>query len=142
MKKSTLLVALVLLALAGLLFHLRIHYFMVVDKQHPGSSVFDGSRFLATLFALVDIVLVTALFTSRRTAMYAYLLNGLSVIFGTVLMAHFSITALAGKPLTVHTILLQSTLADIAIVWVDFLVGKALYDFYMRGGAGVQPAPA
>lgn len=61
MKKSTLLTALVLLAVGGLLLHYRIHHFMVADKLHSGNTVFNGSLFLATLFPLIHVFLVTAL---------------------------------------------------------------------------------
>jgi len=133
MKKKTLLIALFLLAVSGLMLHYRIHNFMVADKLHPGSFLFDGTKFLATLFPLADVVLVTALFMSRKTAVYGYLLNGLIVIYGTVFMAHFSIAEMVAKSMPLQSLLLKSTLPDIGIAWGDFFVGKALYDHYMRG---------
>jgi hypothetical protein len=132
MKRRTLLIALFLLALAGLALHLRIHYFMVALKSDPGSRIFDGTKFLAFLFPLLDVVLVTSLFASRRTAPYGYLLNGLIVIYGTVLMAHYSIAEMAAKALPLQAMIARSTLPDIGIAWGDFFVGKALYDLYMQ----------
>jgi hypothetical protein len=133
MKKSTLLIALFLLALSGLMLHLRIHNFMIADKLNPGTFLFDSTRFLATLFPLVDVILVTALFMSRKTAVYGYLLNGLIVIYGTIFMAHFSISEMIVKSIPLSSMLLKSTLPDIGIAWGDFFVGKALYDLYMKG---------
>jgi hypothetical protein len=133
MKKNTLLTALFLLAVSGLMLHFRIHNFMVVDKLHPDTFLFDPTRFLATLFPLVDVILVTALFMSRKTAVYGYLLNGLIVIYGTIFMAHFSISEMIVKSIPLSSMLLKSTLPDIGIAWGDFFVGKALYDLYMRG---------
>jgi hypothetical protein len=133
MKKNTLLITLFLLAVAGLMLHFRVHNFMVADKLHPGAFSFDGTRFLATLFPLIDVVLVTALFLSRKTAVYAYLLNGLIVIYGTIFMAHFSIANMVAKSIPLESLLLNSTLPDIGVAWADFFVGKALYDLYMRG---------
>jgi len=133
MKKNTLLTVLVLLAVSGLLLHYRIHNFMVPDKLHPGGFVFDGTKFLATLFPLIDVIVVTALFLSRKTAAYGYLLNGLIVIYGTVLMAHFSFAEIAAKSIPLQAAFLKSTLPDIGIAWADFFAGKALYDLYMRG---------
>ena len=115
------------------MLHYRIHYFMIADKSQPGNFIFDGTRFLATLFPLLDVVLVTALFMSRKTAVYGYLLNGLIVIYGTIFMAHFSISEMIAKSIPLHSMLLKSTLADIGIAWGDFLIGKALYDLYMKG---------
>jgi len=135
MKKNSLLTALFLLAVSGLLLHYRIHNFMVADKISPGSFIFDSSKFMATLFPLVDAIVVTALFMSRRTAAYGYLLNGLIVIYGTIFMAHFSIAEITAKSIPFPAMLLKSTLPDIGIAWGDFFVGKALYDLYMKGPA-------
>jgi hypothetical protein len=130
MKRRTLLTALFLLAAAGMALHYRIHNFMVPLKSDPGSLVFDGTKFLASLLPLLDVVLVTALFASRKTAHYGYLLNGMIVIFGTVLMAHYSIAEMTAKAVPLEAMLLKSTLPDIGIAWGDFFVGKALYDMY------------
>ena len=105
---------------------------MIADES-TGTFVFNSTRFLATLFPLIDVVLVTSLFMSRKTAVYGYLLNGLIVIYGTILMSHFSISEIIAKSVPLSSMLLKSTLADIGIAWGDFFVGKALYDLYMRG---------
>jgi hypothetical protein len=133
MKKNSLLAVLLLLALSGLILHLRIHNFIIVDKLHPGNYQFDGTRFLAALFPLIDVIVVTGLFMSKRTAVYGYLLNGLIVIYGTILMAHFSIAEIMAKSVPLQSMLLKSTLPDIGIAWADFFTGKALYDLYMKG---------
>ena len=133
MKKSTLLTALVLLAVGGFLLHFRIHYFMIADKLRPGETVFSGSFFLASFFPLIDVFLVTALFLSRKTAVYGYILNGMLVIYGTIFMAHFSIAQLIAKPIPLYLVPLNSTLPDIGFLWADFFVGKALYELYTKG---------
>ena len=133
MKKTSLLTALVLLAVGGLLLHYRIHYFVIANKLHPGQTEFSGSLFLATLFPAIDVVLVTILFLSRKTAVYGYLLNGMLVIYGTIFMAHFSIAQMIAKSVPLQSMLLSSTLPDIAVLWADFFVGKALYDLFTKG---------
>lgn len=135
MQKNTLLPALVLLALAGFMLHFRIHNFMVPDPVHKGLTVFSGKFFFASFFSLIDLLAVSALFFSRRTAAYGYLLNGLIAIYGTVFMAHFSIAEILAKGIPLTDMVLKSTLPDIGIVWVDFLIGKALYDLHMKGDA-------
>jgi hypothetical protein len=132
MNKKILLSALFILAVSGLLLHYRIHSFMVQDRLHPGNVVFDGTRFLSFIFPAVDVLIVTFLFTSRRTAVYGYLLNGLLVIYGTVFMAHFSIAEIYAKSIPPDAWLLKSTLPDIGVAWADFFVGKALYDIIIR----------
>jgi hypothetical protein len=133
--RRTLFSALILMAAAGLMLHYRIHNFMVQDKIDPSVVTFDGTRFMASLLPLLDLVLVTALFASRKTAVYGYLLNGLLVIYGTVLMAHFSIADIVAHQIPLGQMALKSTLPDIAMAWGDFFLGKALYDSYMRGDA-------
>jgi hypothetical protein len=121
MKKYNLLGALFLFASAGLLLHYRIHNFIVVDKLHPSSSSFNPTLFLASFFPLFDVFVVTALFMSRRTAVCGYLLNGLLIIYGTILMAHFSLAEMTARSLPIQTLPLQSTLPDIFIAWGGFL---------------------
>jgi hypothetical protein len=104
---------------------------MVADRLNPGSSVFNGTNFLASLFPMIDVVLVTVLFLSKSTAVYGYLLNGLIVIFGTIFMTHFSIAVLMTNPALPSQWLMNSLWPDIGTAWADFFVGKALYDFYM-----------
>ncbi|HMK49035.1 MAG TPA: hypothetical protein VK435_03195 [Thermodesulfovibrionales bacterium] len=133
MTKRALLAALFLVSLSGLMLHYRIHSFMVPVAGQPGAFTFDGTRFLSFIFPLVDLVLVTVLFTSRRTAVYAYLLNGIIVIYGTVFMAHFSIAEIYAKSIPPQAWLIKSTMPDIALAWCDFFVGKALYDVHMKG---------
>lgn len=131
--RRVLFAALFLLAVSGLSLHYRAHNFMYMahDPLQPG---FNSTHFLSFLFPLIDVVLVTALFTSKKTAVYGYLLNGMIVIYGTVFMAHFSIAELTAKSAPLQDWLIKSTIPDIGIAWGDFFIGKALYDLYMKGG--------
>ena len=133
MKKNTLLIALFLIALSGFFLHYRIHPFMVADSTHPGVYVFDLKRFFASFFSLLDVLVVTGLYLSRRSAAYGYLLNGLLVIYGTLFMAHFSVADIMTKGTPFPLMFLKSTLPDIGIAWADFLIGKALYDAWVKG---------
>jgi hypothetical protein len=132
MTRKTLLAALFLLALSGLMLHYRIHNFMVPDKLNPGAFLFDKTKFLSFLFPCIDLFLVTLLFVSRRTVVYGYLFNGLLVIYGTIFMIHFSIAELTARSAPLDAWFLRSTIPDIGIAWADFLVGKALYDLHMK----------
>ena len=133
MNKKTLLPTLFLLALSGMLLHYRIHNFMVPDRHNPGSFVFESTRFLSFIFNAVDLIVVTGLFSFRKTAIYGYLLNGLIVIYGTIFMTHFSVSELTAKAIPAQDWLIKSTFADISIAWADFFAGKALYDMYLKG---------
>jgi len=130
--KRTLLISLFILSVSGLLLHFRIHNFMVHDKIHPEIVRFDGTKFFSFIFPLLDAVVVTTLFMSKRTCVFGYLLNGMIVIYGTVFMAHYSIAEFFAKTVPAEEWLLKSTLPDIGIAWGDFFIGKALYDHYQR----------
>lgn len=132
MNKKVLLAALLLLSISGIMLHYRIHKFMVPDRTVPSAYVIDSTKFLAFLLPLIDVVVVTGLFLSRRTAIYGYLLNGLLVIYGTILMSHYSIAEIMARGIPPADWLIKSTLPDIGISWADFLVGKILYDETMR----------
>jgi hypothetical protein len=124
MKRIILLIVLFLMALVGLIVHYTIHPFMMADH-------FSGTFFLANILPFLDVVLVTILFLSRKTALYGYLLNGLIVIFGTILMAHFNIADLMANPIPPSQWVMNSMLVSIGITWVDFFVGRSLYNFYL-----------
>ena len=129
--KRSLLTSLFLLSVAGLIIHYRVHNFMVHDKIIPEIVRFDGTKFLSFIFPLIDVIMVTALFTSRRTAVYGYLLNGMIVIYGTVFMAHYSVAEFIAKAVPPEQWFAKSTFLDIAIAWADFFIGKALYELYL-----------
>ncbi|MDX9715012.1 MAG: hypothetical protein RBT37_06265 [Dissulfurispiraceae bacterium] len=128
--KRSLLAALFLIALGGFLLHYRIHHFMIPDPLNPENLIFSKTLFLASLLPLIDMFVVTSLFIWRRTAAYGYLLNGLIVIYGSILMTHYSIAQFSIKAIPLSDWWLKSTLPDIAILCADFLIGKTLYDIH------------
>ena len=131
-NRRTLLAALVLLALVALVMHYLAHPVFAPDKEHPGQTIFRGSFLAASLLPLLDLVVVTALFLSRRTAPLAFLINGVLVIYGTVLMGHFSIAMLAPRGPSLADWFLRSTFPDIALAWGDFMIGRALFASWMQ----------
>jgi hypothetical protein len=119
--RSTLFASLIALAVGGFFLHLRIHPF----PQH-------SSKLVPFISGILSIVLVPALFSSKKTISYGYVLNGMLVILGTVTMASFSLAA-RPNPLSVQALLLKTTLADIALLWGKFFVGMALFYLEIYG---------
>ena len=121
-QRTTLWVALVSLALGATLLHYRVHT--------PGE---DPTDLWPNLFSVLDLVLVSALFRFRSTALLGLLLNGFLAFFGIIMMADYSLSAtLAGQVKVMPGVnffgwLLLTTFPDIVIVLADFLVGLALY---------------
>ena len=119
--KSLLLISLALLALGGLLLHLRIH--------PPTDHAYNAIPFMA---CLLGVVLVPCLFSFRKTLNCGYILNGLLVIIGTITMAQYAIFHWI-QPTTLENVLLKTTLADILILSAKFFVGKAVFDLETHG---------
>lgn len=121
-QRTTLWVALVSLAVGATLLHYRIHT--------PGE---DPTDLWPNLFSLIDLVLVSALFRFRSTALLGLLLNSFLAFLGVIMMADYSLSAtLAGQMKVMPGVnffgwLLLTTLPDIMIALADFLVGLALY---------------
>ena len=119
--KSILLIALVTLSLGGFLLHVRIH---------PFSQ--NASNVIPVISGVLSILVIPVLFSFKNTIAYGYVLNGFLAIVGTIVMAHFSI-AHWPTPTTLESIILQTTLADILIVWSKFFIGKSLFDLEFSG---------
>ena len=118
-------VALVALALGATMLHLRIH---------PPDELSDV---WPNLFSWIDLVVVSLLFLSRSTAILGVILNSFLAFLGIIMMADYSLSAtLAGQVKVMPGAdffgwLLETTLADIAILVADFFVGLALYRVIM-----------
>ena len=121
-QRTTLWWALVSLALGATLLHYRIHT--------PGE---DPTDLWPNLFSLIDLVLVSALFRFRSTALLGLLLNSFLAFLGIIMMADYSLSAtLAGQVKVMPGAnffgwLLLTTFPDIMIALADFLTGLALY---------------
>ena len=121
-QRTALWAALVSLALGATLLHYRVH--------PPGD---DPTDLWPNLFSIIDLVLVSALFRFRSTALLGLLLNSFLVFLGIIMMADYSLSAtLAGQVKVMPGAnffgwLLLTTFPDIMIALADFLVGLALY---------------
>jgi hypothetical protein len=113
--------ALVAMAVGAAMLHFRIH---------PPN---DLTYLWPNLFSLIDLVLVSALFRFRPTALLGLLLNSFLAFLGIIMMADYSLAAtLAGQMKVMpgqnfFGWLLATTFPDIMIALADFLTGLALY---------------
>jgi hypothetical protein len=114
--RAVLILAIFFLALGGWLLHLRIH---------PLAK--DAENYIPFVAGLLSVIVIPVLFIFRSTISYAYLLNGMTVIIGTITMTHFTIEN-PPQAWTLQTIFLGTLLADVILLWGKFAVGKALFD--------------
>lgn len=118
-------ISLFLIALGGLLLHLRIH---------PPSK--DPDNYAPLFLGIISVFILPFMFNCQKTAVAAYFLNLIAIITGTFAMAFFSINNW-NDPVTVKTILLQSTLADILILFARLPLAHIILKYWQS----VQPAP-
>ncbi|MEK7309441.1 MAG: hypothetical protein AAB038_01325 [Planctomycetota bacterium] len=114
--RTTLVFGLFFISLGGFLLHLRIHS----PSAHP-------LNYIPFFIGLVNIVIIPWMFFFRPLINWAYILNGMSVIVGIILMSDFSLGKLPPE-LSLSAIFLNTTLADIMVLAGKFTVGKALFD--------------
>jgi len=114
--------ALFFLSLGGWLLHFRIHPVTV-----------NPSNFIPFFFGLINFIITPVLFNYKKSVILGYLINGLGVILGTIIMAHFSLSSLP-TPLTVTHLIFRTTLADILILFSKLFIGHTiLLHFYPYG---------
>lgn len=114
--KFLLIICLYLLSIGGWLMHYRIH--------PPAVNV---SNYVPFLTGLVSIFIIPTMFFRKELVSYAYVLNGITVIIGTITMVHYSLTELP-SPLTISAVLLNTTFPVIVLLWTKVFLGKAIFD--------------
>ena len=114
--RLVLILAIFFLALGGWLLHLRIH---------PIAK--DAANYIPLVAGFISVFVIPVLFIFRSTIPFAYLINGMTVIIGTITMTHFTIEN-PPQVWTLQTIFVGTLLADIMLLWGKFAVGKALFD--------------
>ena len=113
--RAVLVLAIFCMALCGWLLHLRIHPF----TEHIKNAI----PFVA---GCISVFVIPVLFLFRPTIPFAYLLNGMTVIVGTIAMTEFSLKNPPSE-WSLQTILFGTLLADVIMLWGKFAVGHALF---------------
>ena len=120
--------AIFLLSFGGLLLHLKIHPPFPIPSVTRPHNMFNLYAFVPAMF---NTLVIPFLSNSRKTVRWAYLFNWLTVIVGTVTMAYFSITH-PPKSITVFSIIIQTTLADILILWAKIPMSQQILNYYNK----------
>lgn len=122
--------AIVCLSAGGLLLHLRLHP-VSFDPAGPENP----AHFIPFVTAILGTVAVPVLLGSARTFVIGYLINGMSVVIGTITMTHMSLAA-PPHPLSVSSILLGSSLAYILLLLPKLFIGHRVLLHYHPNGMG------
>lgn len=103
-------------------------------RIHPLSkTAVNDVPFIA---GLIGFAIVPAMFLHRKTFGYAYVINGMLVIIGAITMTHFSLVH-PPEQITLSTILENTLLPDIAILFTNFALGKALFELEIFKSEGM-----
>jgi hypothetical protein len=122
--------ALFVLSLAGWLIHGRAHP-VSFNPAHPSNPAF----LVPWIAGLIGIFAVPLLLNYRSTFVVGYLLNGMSVVIGTITMADWSIDHLPA-PLTFQSVLFGTMLSSILILVPKLFVGQIVLLHYHPKGMG------
>lgn len=119
-KVRLLLVAgLFFISLGGWLLHMRIH---------PLSKL--AANWVPFFAGLISVTAVPIMFLFRRLVAFAYVINGMLVIVGTITMAHFSF-AHPPAQIRLQTLFMGTMFPDILVLFTNFMLGKALFELEM-----------
>ena len=104
------------ISLGGWILHMRIH----PPLNHAANSV-------PFVVGLISFTAVAAMFLSRKTLAYAYVVNGMLVIIGTITMTHYSV-AKPPEEITFASLISKTLFPDILILFTNFMLGKVLFE--------------
>jgi hypothetical protein len=117
-------IALIFISLGGWMLHFR---------AHPITA--DADNFLPFIIGLIDIIITPILFNHKKTVIIAYLINGTSVIIGSIAMATFSIYRFT-VPVTLGNRIFRTMLSDILILFSKLFIGQAILSYFYPAGLG------
>ena len=121
-----LILALFFIALGGWLLHIKVH------------PPFEESvHLIPFLSGIISIIAIPALFYMDSTTPYAYVINGMIVIIGAIMMSHLSIANLP-EQINLKKLILGTTLPDIIILFTRFAAGQALFEIYRMQNPDTQ----
>jgi hypothetical protein len=117
--RMLLLAGLFFISLGGWLLHMRIH---------PLSKL--PVNWVPFIAGLISVTAIPVMFLFRRLVAYAYVINGMLVMIGTITMSHFSF---AHPPDQLHfqSLVMGTMLPDILVLSTNFVLGKTLFELEM-----------
>lgn len=119
--------SLMFLSIGGWLLHLKIH--------PPFGDAVNPANLIPFCLGLLNILVVPIGFNSKKTAIPAYLINGVSVVVGSILMAHLALPRIIQSP-NLMTIFVSSTLPDIFLLLPKLFLGQIILQHYYPSGLG------
>lgn len=114
--KIILIVSFISMSLVGFIIHFLFH---------PISK--NPSNYIPFITGLISIFAISTMFFFKKLVPYAYILNGIIAIIGTITMAHFGF-AHPPEKISVSAIFFSFLIPDIIFLWVTFFLGKLIFE--------------
>ena len=111
------------ISIGGLLLHLRIH------PPVTAQGKIDLFNTLPVIFGITTTFVLPFMFNSRKGFAWAYLINLAAVIAGTIAMAYYSFKNPPDE-ITATNIILQTTLADILILFAKVPIAQLILKYW------------
>ncbi|MBI2252802.1 MAG: hypothetical protein HYU63_08720 [Armatimonadetes bacterium] len=112
----------------------RIAKHQIPEHEHKHGvkkSTFNWSHFPPAFFGILSVIIAPIFFLNKNLAPWAYLITGMSCIFGTITMTHFSFINWK-QELSFFQSINKSLLADIIILWAKFAIAASLYEIIIH----------
>lgn len=139
--RHLLLLCLFLMAFGAVGLHLNYHP-PLEELENPGEYVPVFRNIFALGCALADVVLVTFLFSRKKTAAWGYLLNGMLIIYGTVIMTQYGWLQVHYQEGSLINYFFHPTLPYLSVAWADFFAGAVLYKLWFVPEPEPKTGPA
>ena len=134
-ETRSLALALMFMSLGGLIIHVRVHP-SIIDPMGTGVP----ANWVPFVAGLIGVFITPFLLSLPKTVIIGYLINGVSVILGAVLMSTKSLSSLP-VPLTLGDLLFKTTLADILLLFGKLFVGHQIFLHHHPAGMGRMFTP-
>lgn len=122
--------ALMFVSLGGWLLHLRF-YPLPLDPE----GTYNPANWIPFLFGLVSVLVTPILLSFARTVIVGYLVNGMSVVVGIILMSTLSLSGMT-SPVTFGSLVLNTTLAVMLLLFGKLFVGHHIFLHHHPRGMG------
>jgi len=129
-ETRSLALALAFMSLGGLVLHVRVHP-SIIDPDGTGVP----ANWIPFVAGLVGVFVTPFLLSLPKTVIVGYLINGMSVILGTILMSTKSLSAMP-VPLTFGALLFKTTFSDILLLFGKLFVGHQIFLYHHPAGMG------
>jgi hypothetical protein len=125
-----LVLTLMFMSLGGWLLHLRIH-----PPPLDPDGAHNPAFWFPFIFGLMNVLVSPVLLSFARTVIIGYLMNGISVVIGIIMMTTLTLSS-PPSPLTFESFVLKTNLAVMILLFGKLFVGHQILLYHHPRGMG------